>query len=645
MRKKSVVLASFLSICSITAWSQNPEAQLVKINDSIYKVRDFERLYNKNLDLITDENQKDVSNYLDLYILFKLKLQKAYALNLDQKPSFKDEWLMHRNQLAEKYLVNENRLNDLIEEALVRSKEEIHAKHILVKVDEYASSKDTLNAYQKAIEIREKILNGLDFEEAAKLYSDDKSALTNGGDLGYFSVFRMVFPFETGAYLTPVGQISLPVRSQFGYHLIQVVDRREKPRDRDVSHIFIEKTPERPLEESRAQANLIYQKLKNGEDFGELAHTYSEDNSGRANYGAMGRFYEHNFDIPQVGEKVYALQEGQFSQPIESKYGFHIFKVDRILPVPSEDYLRMEFTRKVKNDSRSNILEKELIDYLSKEYDVKLYDTNISKIKQCVNEDFFTETWKTNALPKAQLVLFTFDNNQKSVTGEEYIEWLDTRKNKYSRFDRMEAIANASFEQFQKDVLKKYYDQNLSKKHPEFKQIVEEYKEGLLLFELLESQIWEPARANEEALLTFYEQHKESYRKPATYKGVVYEFESQKDAEKWYQMISQNSEIPFEGFAKARKFETTIQKGLPNRLNIALEEVKDGLIAKNNKVYVFVKPDIKPSYIPDFQEAKKQVVSEYTQKYEADYYNNLLKNSNIDIDHAVFEQVKRKYSK
>lgn len=647
MKKSTFVLGGLLSICSVTAWGQNPNTQLLKINDSIYKVSDFERLYTKNLDLITDANQKDVSNYLDLYIMYKLKLQKAYELKLDEKPSFKDELLMHRNQLAEKYFINENQLNELIDEALLRNKKEVRAKHILVKVDEFASAKDSLNAYNKALEIREKVLQGLSFEEAAKTYSDDLSAQSNGGDLGYFSVFRMVYPFESGAYKTNVGEVSLPVRSQFGYHLIQVVDKRDKPKEREVSHIYIEKKEERSLEETRDRAMAVYQKLKNGEDFGEVAVEYTDDHAGRGSHGVMGKFYEHNLDIPNVGPQVYALNVGEYTQPIESAYGFHIFKVDRFLPDFTDEQLRPEFTRKVKSDSRSQILEKDLVNYLSKEYALKINEANLKAVKSLVDEKLFTDgQWKEKALTKANKTIFTFDNAKQSISGKEYIEFVNKNKEKYVSIETFQAIANLSFEQFQKDVLKKYYDKNLSTKHLEFAQIINEYKDGLLLFELLENQIWEPAKTNEDQLQELYQSKKESYRKPANYKGIVYEFGSKSEAKKWYKVASKDENAVLDGYKTARKFEISVSENKPDaKAGFSINEIKDGLVQKDNKTYVFVKPKVQPAYIPEFDEVKRQVISEYTQKFENEYYHNLKNASQIEVDSDVMNQLKKKYSK
>lgn len=649
MKKTSVILGSLFGLFSFTALGQNPNDQILKINDSIYKVSDFERLYTKNLDVITDKKQKDISNYLDLYVLYKLKLQKAYELKLNEKPSFQDELKMHRNQLAEKYFINEDKLNQLIEEAVERSKYEVHAAHILIKVDEYASAKDSLNAYNKALEIRDKVISGLPFAEAAKTYSDDLSAQQNNGDLGYFNVFRMVYPFETGAYNTPVGEISLPVRSQFGYHLIKVLDKRLQPKPREVSHIYFQKYDDNTTIESvYARASAVHEKLKNGSDFGEMAVEFSDDAAGRGAHGAMGKFYEHNLDIPNVGEKVYALKEGEFTEPIQSNYGFHIFKVDKFLPEPSDDQLKFEYTRKVKSDSRSQILEKDLADYLTKEYQVKINTKNLSSVKQLVNESIYSdERWKEKALKKSDLIIFTYDQDKQSVKGTEYITWLNNQKEKYAKYETFSSIANASFEQFQKEILKKHYDKNLSVKHPDFAQIVQEYKDGLLLFELLEGDIWNVAKNDTLGLQNHYEKNQLSYKKPASFKGNTYVFSNKSDAKKWYKELSKNPEYVFPAStyveAVQKEISLTDEKSDPFT-GLKLSEIKDGVITKDKKYIVFVKPSITPSYVPKYDEVKKQVISEYTQEFENKYYDILKAKSNVEVNEEVLSQLKKKYS-
>ena len=645
MRKLSFVLGSLIGLLSISAVAQNPNDKLIKINDSIYKVRDFERLYTKNLDLITDVNQKDISNYLDLFILYKLKVQKAYELGLDKTESFKEELNLHRNQLAEKYFINEEKLNALVEQAIQRDKEEINASHILVKVSKSATKEEDKKAYEKAMAIREQLLKGADFEALAQEVSDDLSAKENKGNLGYFSAFKMVHEFETGAYQTPKGEISLPVRSDFGYHIIKVIERRVKPQVREVSHIFIQKNDELSPTELSKKAYHVHSLLNLGEDFGELAIEHSDDVSSKMSRGVMGKFNEHNLDIPNVGELVYKLKENEFTEPILSNYGYHIFQVNKIHPYPEDKEVFAGFLRKVKSDKRSAILETDLKEYLIKEYKVQFNESAINKAKTYIKADIFETENEINLKDiKKNEVLFSFD--KQAIKTTEYIEWFNKNLGLFATFESIEAIRNDSFNDFVKKVLRDYYDKNLNTKYPEFNQIVNEYKEGLLLFALLEDVIWKEAKENEEVLQKIFEKDKEKYRMPQSFTGDFYSFSYKKDALNWQKALEKNADAKIEDlqvkFYKKYSGEfTNSNNRLPKGLK--LEDIKNGIIEKNQMFFVFVKPEIKPSYIPTFEDAKKKVISNYLEIHEKNYFSELEKASKVTIEKEVLSKLVAKY--
>ena len=645
MRKLSFVLGSLIGLLSISAVAQNPNDKLIKINDSIYKVRDFERLYTKNLDLITDVNQKDISNYLDLFILYKLKVQKAYELGLDKTESFKEELNLHRNQLAEKYFINEEKLNALVEQAIQRDKEEINASHILVKVSKSATKEEDKKAYEKAMAIREQLLKGADFEALAQEVSDDLSAKENKGNLGYFSAFKMVHEFETGAYQTPKGEISLPVRSDFGYHIIKVIERRVKPQVREVSHIFIQKNDDLSPTELAKKAYHVHSLLNLGEDFGELAIEHSDDVSSKMSRGVMGKFNEHNLDIPNVGELVYKLKENEFTEPILSNYGYHIFQVNKIHPYPEDKEVFAGFLRKVKSDKRSAILETDLKEYLIKEYKVQFNESAINKAKTYIKADIFETENEINLKDiKKNEVLFSFD--KQAIKTTEYIEWFNKNLGLFATFESIEAIRNDSFNDFVKKVLRDYYDKNLNTKYPEFNQIVNEYKEGLLLFALLEDVIWKEAKENEEVLQKIFEKDKEKYRMPQSFTGDFYSFSYKKDALNWQKALEKNADAKIEDlqvkFYKKYSGEfTNSNNRLPKGLK--LEDIKNGIIEKNQMFFVFVKPEIKPSYIPTFEDAKKKVISNYLEIHEKNYFSELEKASKVTIEKEVLSKLVAKY--
>src|SRR5690606_4615629 len=278
MRIKHLLFGLLLG-CQLSVVAQTKKEVLFTIDGKPYYTDEFVRVYKKNLDLVKDDSQKDLDNYLDLFIGYKLKVNKANKLGLQNNRKYQAELKNYRTQLSKNYLTDTEVTGELVEEAYKRSLKEINASHILFNLDENALPADTLRVYNKAMEVRKKALAGEDFGKFAQQYSEDPSAKENKGDLGYFSVFRMVYSFETGAYNTPKGGISLPVRSRFGYHLIRVNDIRDNRGEVAVAHIMLMKqkgeTPEQSVK-VKTTIDEIYQKLKQGEDFASLARQFSQ---------------------------------------------------------------------------------------------------------------------------------------------------------------------------------------------------------------------------------------------------------------------------------------------------------------------------------------------------------------------------------
>ena len=298
-------MRKFLTVCLLaflgatTVFAQSKKDELLTIDGSPVYVKEFNRVYKKNLDLVQDESQKDVDGYLELFIDYKLKVAEARAQGLDQDQSYVRELSQYRDQLSRQYLAKDQITDELSKEAYERGKEEINASHILILVDFDAMPQDTLAAYNKLKKIRERALKGEDFTELAKKHSEEPNASVSGGDLGYFSVFQMVYPFETEAYNTKTGEISNIVRTQFGYHLIKVNDRRERAPKIEVSHIMIsDKRKERNFDpQERIQE--IYKLLEQGESFESLAKQYSDDRGSGNKGGELKPFTRGDLKAPE----------------------------------------------------------------------------------------------------------------------------------------------------------------------------------------------------------------------------------------------------------------------------------------------------------------------------------------------------------
>ena len=640
--KRSLQLLLFT--LSFQTFAQQSTDVLVTINDSIYQVADFERLYNKNIDIIVDESQKDIGNYFDLYTLYKLRLQNAYNLKLDKSDRINQDITKFRNELAEKYFINESTLNALVEEALERSKFEINASHILIAVDELAQPQDTLAAYNQALKIRDEVLNGLSFENAAEKYSNDLSAKSNKGNLGYFSVFRMVYPFETGAYNTKVGDISLPVRSNFGYHLIKVNNKRATPKPKNIAHILVE-TKDINDQQAKKKINDIYKRLELGDPFHDVAFHFSEDIMTRDNGGNLGMYNEGNLNIEGISDILYDLNfNGAYSKPFFSQYGWHIVAVTKVNDLPNQTDLKDLFLKRVKNDSRAILLEKDLIDYLKELYQFKIDQTHLAETVKMLHREEMMNQPKVDSNPDTEKVVATYSD--KKITSKNILEHIYSFANQYAFLKTDELVINKALHNYSLRKLKEEYDSQLENKFPDFAHTLKEYKEGLMLFDLLEQQIWDKTATDTLALMQYYETHKEKYVQPDHFTGEVYVFKKRYDAKIYHKIIKGRYDVNEDDFPMVYKYQgrfTLDDKRLPPNLDI--QTIGNKVIKHNNLFYVFFVRDKKFENIPDYKTIQSKISADYQTEYEKEYNQNLLQKANIKVNQPILDQLKAKYHK
>lgn len=486
---------------------------ILNIGTKAITASEFQYVYNKNNANSPDAySEKSIADYLELYIKFRLKVLEAEDLGMDTTNSFKKELDGYKKQLAQPYLTEKSVTEKLIKEAYARMQEEVKASHILIRVGLDADPKDTLVAYTKLMDIRKKALDGQSFDALAKKYSEDPSAQTNGGNLGYFTALQMVYPFEEGAYTTPVGQISMPVRTKFGYHIIKVADKRKASGEVKVAHIMIRySTGTNPEDSAIAykKASEILAKIKKGDDFNALCAEYSEDMNSKSKGGELPPFSTGNM-IPSFEEASFKLEKiGDISEVSQTPYGFHIIKLLERKGTPKYEDIENMLKNKVSKDGRSDMSKVYLINRLKKENkfveNTKIFNLAISKAD--------------SSLLKAK---FSFDNNDKiaqstlfSIADKKYsvLNFFDYIKAKQKA--RNNISAQAYMRQLYKDYVNEsllaYEEANLESKYNDYKMLVREYRDGILLFSLMDSKVWSKAVEDTAGLKAFYAKNKSNY--------------------------------------------------------------------------------------------------------------------------------------
>ncbi|WP_159801527.1 peptidylprolyl isomerase [Flavobacterium sp. MK4S-17] len=654
MKLKKVLLGLSLFITAVS-FSQNSTKKevLFTIDGKPYYTDEFIRVYNKNLDLVKDDSQKDLDNYLDLFIGYKLKVNKANKLGLQEGKKYQAELKSYRTQLAKNYLTDTKVTQGLIDEAYSRSLKEIKASHILFIVDENASPADTLKAYNKAMEVRKKALAGEDFGKLAAQYSEDPSAKENNGDLGYFSTFRMVYPFETGAYNTPKGQVSKPVKSRFGYHLIKVNDIRDNRGDITVAHIMIVK-PKSEKEEENAKAKStiedIYRKLQQGEDFASLAKQFSDDKSTSGNGGLLNTFSSGELTSVEFEDEAFALnQPGDYSKPFETQFGWHIVKLVKKEPVKPFADVKDEIENRIRRDERSRLIAESMTDKLKKKYTVTKNAKAFAAAAKQFNDKLYAQTWElpVNEALMNQVVLTI--NNDKKLTVKDFLSYVNSQQRAGFTVKPLSRLADVLFERFTYEQLNVYYNENLENEFPEFAAVMEEYRDGLLLFDLMEKEIWEKAKTDTIGLKNFFEANKNKYQwnerinadvfsstKEDVIKKAKKYLKKGKDAEYIKKELNVDNKVHV--MEKSGVFEKE-SEALPK-----LDKWKEGIsdVVKEGDYYYVVKVnEVMPAGPKTFEESKGRVVNDYQQYLESNWVGELKKEFTIQVDKDVLAHVKK----
>ena len=474
---------------------------LLTIAGKDVSVEEFMSIYQKNNPKGGTIDRTSLNEYLDLYINFKLKVRQAEDLGLDTVASFINELKGYRDQLAKPYLVDETEVDKLVQEAFEREYKDVRASYIFVKIGPDALPKDTLVAYEKISKIRDRIMKGEDFAKLASELSEDPSAQDreadqqhpfikgNKGDLGYFTVFDFVYPFETGAYTTEVGQVSKIIRTDYGYHLIKTTDKRDAMGKVTVAHIYMAFPKAATAADSariKARIDSVYLKLKMGAKWDSVVKQYSDDKGSSAKGGVLPKFGVNKL-VPEFIQIVYNLENtDDYSKPFLTSYGWHIVKlIDRQVP-GSFDEEKADLKKKVTNDPRYQYAKQAVYNRVKKEYGFTEYPEAKSDFYKVVTDSIFSGKWD-KALA-ADLTKPLFKIGDQVVNQKEFTQYISDTQRKIEK-QNIEIYINKLYKIFLEESLMKYENAHLEQKYPEFKNLMNEYRDGILLFNLTDEKV------------------------------------------------------------------------------------------------------------------------------------------------------------
>lgn len=660
MNKLKLLLIGLLFVNVGFAHDDENDPIVLTIDGEGIHASEFLYIYTKN-NPNPSFKKKDLNEYMELFINYKLKVKEAQDLGYDTIPKLKLELEQYRKQLALPYMVDKKESEKLIEEAYFRTKNELRANHILVRVQPNASPDDTLAAWNRIIALRDRIVGGENFADVAfgRGGSDDPSAKINKGDLGYFSALQMVFPFEDAAFTTKIGEVSMPIRTKFGYHIIQPVDLREAKGKMKAAHIMVLCPHDASREDTEAaqkKIDEIYQLLEQGEKFQDLARKYSDDQSSKSKGGVLPEFGAGAKQrmVPDFEEAAFALTEdGTYSKPVRTAYGFHIIKRISLSPVPTYEEMYRELKLKVEKDVRAQKTRNSFINKLKVEYGFN--DANAQKLLPLfynnMGDEFFMGRWK--GLPSDKQdneILFSFQDQFFTVADFEahLLKFQNAGKPR-----PMKEFIEEQFRIWENMKLTEYEDSRLEDKYPDFRALIQEYRDGILVFEIMQNEIWNKASNDSAGIANYYENHKSDFTYPVRYKGELYKCIDKATAQKVYEMvqsdtltygqiqdiINENSTLNLVVKTHTFNSETTdaFKKGKKIR------KFKKGLnkiFERKGEYYVFKVAEVLEPREREFKEAKGLVTAAYQNQLEEEWLIELRKKHEIEVHYDALYSVK-----
>lgn len=633
--RKSLIL---LGLCiSFSSFAQNDEILMTIDNKPVYK-SEFEYIFNKN-NSKSEITKEDLDEYMDLFTKFKLKVTEAEARGLDTMPKLVSELSGYRSQLSKQYLSDSEMSDRLIEEAYERMQREVNASHILIKT---SKSEDTLIAYKKIMDVYNKAIKGDDFGALAKKYSEGPSNV-NGGELGWFGAFRMVYPFETAAFNTKKGDVSKPFRTRFGYHIVKINDERAARPDLNISHILIQVKPDAEADQNlkaEKKINEIHALLNSGKAYSELAKQYSDDKKSAQNGGNLGWLSQNNYFDAIVDAAYSVKNEQEYSKPIKSDIGWHIILVNNIKEIGSLEDNTSYIKSKIKRDARGQQSRLAKINQLKKEYNYSINLKAKKEIMSIFSKENFNRGFKEEMASKYQKPLITYAD--KVITQEYFILYV-FESTKVNPFDRINAHIDDKIEALSNREVLKYEEENLENKYPQFKALMQEYTEGVLLFELTDQMVWGKAIKDTTGLNNYYDAHKNEFIWEDRVDYEIFSTSNKKYAKKAYKL----SKKGLEGDSITNVINADSELNL--KLESGLNEIKTIDVLKdktweeklykpvliNEKYYVINIEKLLPSQPKKLNEAKGIITSRYQDELEKQWILELNKKYKVNVNNDV----------
>lgn len=639
-----IILISFAFIASIS-YAQ----ELMIIGQEKVSVDEFLRIYQKNNQSTTSYSEKDVQEYVELFTLFKMKLQEAKRMRLDTLPMLKEDYQKYTDQLVQNHFVDKNYIENIWKAQYEHMKYDVKVAHIMVKCAPNANPSDTLIAYNKLNYLRQQATKD-NFAKLATENSEDQSSAIKGGLLGYITAF-MTFPeFEQPCFQTPIGAISSIFRTQYGYHIIHVLDKRVARGKIKVAHIYLKKSEKPEVAEKQIQEaykQIMSKKLT----FENAVKKYTEDASTKETYGVLNEFGVSEM-VNDFEEQCFALKNpGDLSKPFMTEYGWHLVKLIEKIPVKgyedSKDYIK----QRMANDPRVNNLKGIAYSRMLDKYKFTEPPANLSPLMANMPDTFFMiKNWVLKPMKAIESnTLFSFAG--KSFNLKDFTNYVNANYNTASSKSKKDAI-DAMYAAYKEKVIWQMAKDLLSAEDKTYSQLESEYMNGLLIFEIMDREVWKKALADTLGSMKMYEEVKSNYwfKDRVMLEGI--KTKKTEGLDTYIQSLtSLSAKVVFEKIKQSKDsnefvyYERTIERGDYPEIDKAMDakaisvqfkdEDKSSILAK---VVKLLPPSIKP-----YSEIKGRIQNLYQNKLEKEWGRSLrskypVKINNIELSKIIKKQ-------
>ena len=619
---------------------------LFSVGDKDVSTDEFLYVYGKNKDIGNQIDPKTAEEYLDLYVRFKRKVLQSESEGRDTLNSFKMEFNNYYRQLLKPYLTDKEIDKKIIAEAHERLKSDIRVSHLMLDLPKDPSPSDTLKIFNKITDLKNRIIKGENFEELARSISSDTYSARNGGDLGYFTAFNMVYPFENAAYNAQLGELVGPIRTNYGYHILKVTDKRKSRYKMSAAHILILDSEEIPKEDAQIRINEIYDRLVSGESFKMLARKYSEDKSSISRGGEFPAFGLNQM-LPEFEDAVYSLsKDGDFSKPFKSELGWHIVKRIKKHEVPELEKMEAEITGKIRRDERSSISRKSFILRLRERYQLEIFNASFEAIIKGLK--------KGKKLSRYKKPVFSY----QGLSDKKYVTQQDFAKAFQDQAIRSPEISEYSvLKSMIENTLMKEAELRLPNENKEFKYLAQEYREGILVFDLTREKVWDAASKDSMKIKDFFQKNLSNYQWKERRTGAIFNTSSSRifrraegllkkgvPAEKVLRLLNTKDPLAL----SINEFSNLEIGNEPSSLNekrflsVMDSDLKSGLATISDELgYSIIQiSEIKPPGPKNLSDCRGQVIADLQDSLEADWDDELMRKYPLTMNSSEWNRIK-----